>query len=1096
MARTIQSPGVEINEVDLTLRAVANEGTNVYITGFSNQGPIDEVLQPTSVSEFEQIYGLPTNEAERYFYHSVKNVLNSSPANVYVSRLPYGENKGDGFSNWRYSALVYPVLAKNLFIKELSSYSVDTFVVTNSGKGYAEFPKIIASNGLGTAITAVTADDGLSNGTCGVVSVNVINMGTFETKPVFSIDTSYIVSEILISSGGIGYLAAPKISFSGSTFTEELSAEVTDMVDDGIGSFSFNTGTYTLVVTNSGSGLTSAPILSADASSLTPAIFVADLANDHTGTGTFGVSSVTVTYGGDGYRGDINIPIVVKGGGTNPSKVFPVISNMSGTVTPTYSITEITIKRYGKGYNTKPNISLDLNSVFGENAELVVNGNFFNVQIDTVGVQSFSDQAFNKLNTNEPNPALQGYEYSHYLDNDNPSLRYLGKTCYIGKPTHLELSLEEYQSLQDGSINWSNYPTVTGENFTFDTIGNAGIIILNESQTTVNNKYEGYYVGLIDNSNYNPATPFNGILNLNGIQESTISTNQYIDISKNRLSFSLSATNLGTGNTISEVMENLTNYELSDNSYNDVLSLGIFKLRKSVFTKDVLTLDYSLTESYVGSIDYSREIGDSNGGAKKEYSIEKISRNSNNIHMLINPFLSDKNGTSVSDSKGNPAKRIRLLTSQLKEVLNNKGFVETNIDYAIRTGGTQASIEELYNKLGACDALFPLGIYQNNVSTNKNIGTLPSKIERAFELIENSDVFPIDIALEAGLGTIFVNAMEQSPSGSTSAIEYDDSVPLHSLSAFYVTSPELLDDNGTRIRSNYNAIANIFVNYAEKERKDFLAILDPLKNIFVQGENSKIITSKKILSPFAGIEPNPLNDGFVLPNFSQHIYWPLRHQFGTINCSYATTYANWAQVYDSFSGRQVWVPFSGIAASIMANTDSNFQPWYAPAGFTRGIVTGANDLAIYPKQKQRDQLYKISINPVAFFPNEGFTVFGQKTLLKRPSAFDRINVRRLFLSLEKATKNTAKFFVFEPNTLFTRTQVINVLSPIFENAKNTEGLYDYRIICDERNNTPDVIDNNELKIDIYIQPVRTAEFILVNFYATRTGTNFDELIGG
>jgi phage tail sheath protein FI len=180
----------------------------------------------------------------------------------------------------------------------------------------------------------------------------------------------------------------------------------------------------------------------------------------------------------------------------------------------------------------------------------------------------------------------------------------------------------------------------------------------------------------------------------------------------------------------------------------------------------------------------------------------------------------------------------------------------------------------------------------------------------------------------------------------------------------------------------------------------------------------------------------------------------------------------------------------------MANTDANFQPWFAPAGFTRGVLVGVNDLAIYPKQKQRDQLYKISMNPVAFFPNEGFVVFGQKTMLKKPSAFDRINVRRLFLNLEKATKQTAKFFVFDPNTLFTRTQVVNVLSPIFENAKNTEGVYDYRIVCSELNNTPEVIDNNELKIDIYIQPVRAAEFILVNFYATRTGTNFDELIGG
>jgi phage tail sheath protein FI len=113
---------------------------------------------------------------------------------------------------------------------------------------------------------------------------------------------------------------------------------------------------------------------------------------------------------------------------------------------------------------------------------------------------------------------------------------------------------------------------------------------------------------------------------------------------------------------------------------------------------------------------------------------------------------------------------------------------------------------------------------------------------------------------------------------------------------------------------------------------------------------------------------------------------------------------------------------------------------------------------------------------------------------KLPSAFDRINVRRLFLTLENQTNAVARNYVFEPNTLFTRTQVLNVLTPIFDNAKNTSGLYDYLIVCDERNNTPAVIDDNSLVVDIYIKPVRTAEFILVNFYATRTNQNFTEIV--
>ena len=129
-----------------------------------------------------------------------------------------------------------------------------------------------------------------------------------------------------------------------------------------------------------------------------------------------------------------------------------------------------------------------------------------------------------------------------------------------------------------------------------------------------------------------------------------------------------------------------------------------------------------------------------------------------------------------------------------------------------------------------------------------------------------------------------------------------------------------------------------------------------------------------------------------------------------------------------------------------------------------------------------------------FFSSEGFAVYGQKTLQTKPTAFDRINVRRLFLTLERAVQRTLKYFVFEPNTDFTRNRIKNVITPIFEYAKNTEGVYDYLIVADERNNTPDTIDNNELIVDIYLKPVRTAEFILVNFIATRTGQNFLELI--
>ena len=199
-------------------------------------------------------------------------------------------------------------------------------------------------------------------------------------------------------------------------------------------------------------------------------------------------------------------------------------------------------------------------------------------------------------------------------------------------------------------------------------------------------------------------------------------------------------------------------------------------------------------------------------------------------------------------------------------------------------------------------------------------------------------------------------------------------------------------------------------------------------------------------------------------------------------------------IYDKYNDVYRYVPCNGDIAGLCLQTSEVAEPWFSPAGFQRGVLRNAIKLAYTPTKTQRDRLYANRINPVVSFPGQGVVLFGDKTALGFASAFDRINVRRLFLYLQKAVMNTVKYFVFEPNTLFTRTQVMNVLRPIFEEVKNTQGMYDYLIVCDERNNSPDVIDRNELVIDIYIKPTRAAEFILVNFYATRTGQDFSELV--
>jgi len=212
------------------------------------------------------------------------------------------------------------------------------------------------------------------------------------------------------------------------------------------------------------------------------------------------------------------------------------------------------------------------------------------------------------------------------------------------------------------------------------------------------------------------------------------------------------------------------------------------------------------------------------------------------------------------------------------------------------------------------------------------------------------------------------------------------------------------------------------------------------------------------------------------------------------NTSYASLYGNWLNVYDKWGAKYRWIPVSGHVAGIFANTDDVSDPWFAPAGLNRALLTSVRKLAWNPSQGQRDILYKNGINPIVSFAGQGKTIWGQKTLLDKPSAFNRINVRRLFMVLEKAIATAAKYFLFEPNDGFTRLQLVDMIDPFLRDVEARRGIYDYLIVCDGRNNTPERIDRNELWCDIYIKPVRAAEFIVLQFIASKTGASFTELV--
>ena len=216
---------------------------------------------------------------------------------------------------------------------------------------------------------------------------------------------------------------------------------------------------------------------------------------------------------------------------------------------------------------------------------------------------------------------------------------------------------------------------------------------------------------------------------------------------------------------------------------------------------------------------------------------------------------------------------------------------------------------------------------------------------------------------------------------------------------------------------------------------------------------------------------------------------------GLPSTSYAVIDSGYKYMYDKYNDVYRFVPLNGDTAGLCARTDSIADAWFSPGGFNRGQVRGAVKLAFNPNQTQRDELYKARVNPVVSFPGQGTVLFGDKTAQSKPSAFDRINVRRLFIVLEKAIATAAKFQLFEFNDEFTRAQFRNLVEPFIRDVQGRRGITDFAVVCDDTNNTGDVIDRNEFRADIFIKPARSINFIQLNFIATRTGVAFSEVAG-
>ena len=284
----------------------------------------------------------------------------------------------------------------------------------------------------------------------------------------------------------------------------------------------------------------------------------------------------------------------------------------------------------------------------------------------------------------------------------------------------------------------------------------------------------------------------------------------------------------------------------------------------------------------------------------------------------------------------------------------------------------------------------------------------------------------------------------------------------------------LLMGSASKTKVNTQALANKIISVAEL-RKDAIAFVSPSRD---------------------SIMNDSAEQGEVIVYSASDITDKLIEFYASVSSSsYAIFDSGYKYMYDRFSNTFRYVPLNGDIAGICARTDINNFPWYSPAGTTRGSILNAVKLAYNPTKGQRDRLYSNRINPVVFSPGAGIVLFGDKTGLARASAFDRVNVRRLFIYLENAISAAAKDQLFEFNDEITRTNFVNVVEPFLRDVQSNRGIQDYVVICDETNNTAAVIDNNEFVADIFIKPARSINFIGLTFVATKTGVDFEEVIG-
>lgn len=454
----------------------------------------------------------------------------------------------------------------------------------------------------------------------------------------------------------------------------------------------------------------------------------------------------------------------------------------------------------------------------------------------------------------------------------------------------------------------------------------------------------------------------------------------------------------------------------------------------------VLTSDWynEQTLGLTNSTIYWKSIAEKPGTS--QYATERSAYN-DEIHIVV----VDDTGT-VTGIAGNIVEKFTYLSKALdgkispSESVYYKDYIANNSSYIFAGYANSGSATGFTNTTGY---------------TNSSVGNWGQNSQG----VSFSGIGNITYSLTGGIDYSSVGGMSPSLANIISSYEVLSNQAEYQIN-FLINGPS----GGSTVYES-QAKANKLISIAE-QRKDCIAVISPHRSSVVNITDTNTQTNN-IISFF-----DPITSS-----------------------SYAVFDSGYKYMYDRFNNTFRYIPCNADVAGLMARTSINQYSWFSPAGSSRGTINGAVKLAYNPSQAQRNLLYPKRINPIIYSPGAGIILFGDKTALSYTSAFDRINVRRLFLTIESSIERAARAQLFEFNDVITRSNFVNIIEPYLRDVKSKRGITDFLVICDETNNTPAVIDSNQFRADIFVKPARSINFIGLTFVATRTGVSFEEVVG-